>query len=86
MTESIQEKVKVALKNPEYKFRTVNGVAAEVGIDPANAKELIFQVDNMVHLHRRTKEGDSLYTTRDHYYQRASIWERIMCGVINRVY
>lgn len=85
--ESSYEKIKRALENPDYKFRTINGVASEAHVSfEAIEKAMREHSDEIVKLFRKGENGEVLITTRAHYKKKASAKEKIMGAVINSVY
>jgi len=79
--------IKQALENDKYSFRTVKGVAKEVRLKPDVVQDIISKhSDEVVILHRRGTNGELLYTTRNHYKKKATLREKIMGAVLNRVY
>lgn len=81
------EAVKRALENPNYKFRTLAGVSAEAHMSVEAVERVMREhADEVVFLFRKGQNGESLITTRDHYKKKASLKDKIMGAVINRVY
>ena len=79
--------IKNALENPKYKWRTLNGVAKETGLDPNTIKDTInLKQYTIVASAAPAPDGSELFTTRDHYREKSTIWERFENAVINRVY
>ncbi|UTH30090.1 hypothetical protein [Ectopseudomonas hydrolytica] len=79
--------IKRALENPKYKYRTLKGVSAEANISiDAVEKALQEHSDEIVFLFRKGKNGEALLTTRNYYKKKASLKEKFMGAVINRVY
>lgn len=86
-TISAYSKVKKALEDNRYKYRTLKGVArsAGVSIEQVN-KEIISHPKEVVILSRKNQSGERLYTTRKHYSKKASTGEKLMGALINGVY
>jgi hypothetical protein len=80
-------KVKQALENEKYSFRTIEGVAKETRLNKSQVeKAIINHNDEVVILHRKGSQGERLVTTRSHYSSKASLKEKLMGVMLNRVY
>lgn len=85
--ESSYEKIKRALENPNFKFRTINGVSSEAHVSfEIIEKAMREHSDEIVRLFRKGENGEVLITTRAHYKKKASIKEKVIGAVINSVY
>lgn len=85
--ESSYEKIKRALENPKYKFRTINGVASEAHVSFESIEKAMREhSDEIVKLFRKGENGEVLITTRSHYKRKASVKEKVIGAVINSVY
>lgn len=81
------EEIKKALENPNYKYRTMKGVSTEAHVSiEAVEKAIRDHSDEIVFLFRKGQNGEALITTRSHYKKKASLKEKFMGVVINRVY
>lgn len=81
------ELIKKAAENPKYTFRTLDGLIGEAHVSLADVYQTIEQhPEEFVILFRKGKNGQRLITTRKHYKEKASMGERIMGAVLNRVY
>jgi hypothetical protein len=56
-------KVRAALANPEWDFRTVQGIARETGLDPQNVERLIDQHRSEIRL-TLSRDRRIIYTLR----------------------
>ena len=80
-------KIKGALEDNRYKYRTLKGVARSAGVSVEQvSKELDRHPEEIVIISRKNQLGESLYTTRRHYRKKASVSEKMMGAFINRVY
>lgn len=80
-------RVRRALENDKYSFRTINGVAKEANVKPADVEKAISRHnDEVVILHRRGSDGERLITTRKHYKKKATLKEKLMGAMLNCVY
>jgi predicted adenine nucleotide alpha hydrolase (AANH) superfamily ATPase len=85
--QELYEKIKKALENYKYRFRTLAGVASEIGLKQETVEATISQnKDKIVVLARKVKNGQRLVTTRKYYKKKASVKEKLMGAVLNRVY
>lgn len=76
------ESVKKALENPEYDWRTIDGVSAQTGLDPKVVNGLLREMSSLVIKSSVPDEkGRALFTTRDHYRKHRSTWNRILTAV-----
>lgn len=77
-------KILEALENPEYDWRTVPGIASEIGVpEPDVVKALNLMRDVIV---RATdSEGRSLFTTRRHYEETHGFKDRLVSALTDRV-
>ena len=84
---SVHLKIKRALENDKYKYRTLKGISRDAGVSVEVVKrDIASHSDSIVTLTRRNQNGEALYTTRSHYRKKASVGEKIMGALINRVY
>jgi hypothetical protein len=74
-----------ALANPNYKWRTIGGVAKETGLDTKVVLNVLStKADQIVKSSVQSLEGSDLYTTRDHLRMKASLGEKILGAIKNR--
>lgn len=80
------EKIKKALENPNFKWRTLEGVAKETGYGFTTVvSSLSTHSDQVVKSTIPSTTGQELYTTRDHYLQKSTLWERFESAITNKV-
>lgn len=78
--------IKSALENPAYKWRTIEGVSAEIGLPESIVSANVnSHVEQVVKSSIPSKDGSDLFTTRKHYREKSSIIERVQNAVMNRV-
>jgi hypothetical protein len=78
-------KVIAALAKPEFKWRTIAGVAKETSLEKEMVLRIIDEVaDQIVKSSVPSSDGQDLYTTREHFRATASIGERLFCAIKNR--
>lgn len=74
-----------ALAKPEFKWRTIKGVAKETGLSPEIVMRIVRDAsDKVVRASSPSPEGEALYTTREHFRERASIAEKVIGAIKNR--
>ena len=74
-----------ALENPNYKWRTINGVAKETGLNPELVQNVInSNSDMIVRSSVQSTEGEDLYTTRKHFQQEIPVIDRLLGAIKNR--
>jgi hypothetical protein len=79
-------KVKAALENPDFKWRTVVGVVKETGLDVVTVSANLAQnVDTVVSSTIPDPLGSALFTTRRHYREKSSLLDRLKSAIINKV-
>ncbi len=74
-----------ALAKPDYKWRTIAGVAKDTGI----ATDVVLKVlsatsDQVIKSSIPSADGRDLYTTRKHFREQASLGERLLGVIKNR--
>jgi hypothetical protein len=85
---SEQEKTSVlrALGNPEYDWRTTDGIVRETRL-PAEKVQLILDLlsDKIVRSSRLDSRGRFLYTTRERYYRNRRVANRFLSVLTDRI-
>lgn len=76
-----------ALNNKNYRWRTIGGVAKEAGIpEDSVVKAISMNQDFVVRATVLSKEGEPLFTTREHLLESATLGEKLLGALKNRVY
>jgi hypothetical protein len=85
--DSVQEQaVKTALENPNYRWRTVEGVANETGLSAETVEAVIRKNQETVFKSSiPSNKGEALYTTRSHFLKKASLGEKLLGAIKNRL-
>jgi hypothetical protein len=79
------EKVFQALENPKYEWRTIGGVVAETGFPTEEVVEIIsMNRDSIIQAPFQSREGHDLFTTKEHFMQKASFIQKIAGSFKNR--
>ena len=82
------ERVLSALNSPQYEWRTVDGIAKEAGIEVAEVMSILRQLADqnlVVKSALPSKEGLDLYTSREKFHERASVAEKLLGSLMNRI-
>jgi hypothetical protein len=69
------------LENPKWDWRTIDGIAEEIGISPQRVASILALLPNVVDIVQSAvpdKRGRLLFTTRNHYFKRQNIANRIL--------
>lgn len=75
-----------ALEDPRYDWRTVEGVAEQIGVDPSTVRAILKRSeDKIVRSSVPDESGRSLYTTRRHYRQTNGLGTRILSALSDRI-
>ncbi len=85
VTDSAVSAVLAALAKPEFKWRTIGGVVKDTGL----AHDVVLKVigltaDKIIKSSVPSSEGQELYTTREHFREKASVGERLLSAIKNR--
>ena len=80
------ELVKASLEKDDYKWRTIEGIAAESGLSEGVVEKILYDhIGDIVKSSIPSKTGDELFTTRDHYKKKSSTWQRLSSALKNRI-
>ena len=85
--DALQEQaVKTALENPDYRWRTVQGVASETRL-PAQTVEAVIRENHEIVVKSSipSNKGEALYPTRSHFLKKASLGEKLLGAIKNRL-
>ncbi len=81
--------VLAALENPNYDWRTVEGLSRETGLDERTVAGVIRGLtafsDQIVQSAVPDKRGRALFTTRRHYHRGQSFFNRLLSAMSDRV-
>lgn len=84
-TGDVAHAVVEALENPRYKWRTLEGVAKDTGIEPSVVYRVIERLGTqVVKSGVASTKGDELFTTRRHLRQKGSFFSRFAAALRNR--
>lgn len=86
MIDNEWQSIKQALENPNFKWRTISGVAKETGLPPITIVNSLSQhVDYVIRSSIPSTNGEDLFTTREHYQEKSTLWDRIENIITNKV-
>lgn len=78
--------VQSALENPKFKWRTLEGLVLETGLDANTiSANVAHHMDTVVRSSVSDPNGNALFTTRDHYREKSSLFERLRNSITNKV-
>jgi len=79
-------KISDTLSNPDYKWRTIDGIVKESGLDRSTVEKCISDNEELIIKSSiPSTEGKELYATREHYRQKSSVWQVISSAITNKV-
>jgi len=80
----LRKRVMNALRNPLFKWRSIEGISKETGIRPEKVKEFIDTAKaEIVQSVIPSEHGEKLYTTPDHWQEKASFWDEFRSIIRN---
>jgi hypothetical protein len=77
-------KVIKALENPEYDWRTLAGVAGEVGSSEVDVVAVLNSLKDIV-VRAQDSEGHPIFTTRRHYEETHGFGDKLISALSDRV-
>jgi DNA-binding IclR family transcriptional regulator len=81
------QSVIAALENPQYKWRTIAGIAASTGLAEGQVRRILHYLERegvAIQSSVDAEDGSALFTTRLHYREKASLWHRFLAALRNR--
>ena len=79
-----EELIKKALANPNYLWRTIDGIQKETGLSPSIIEKILLADDDTMVSSSNNEEGEQLYTSREVYRKKASPFRRLSSILKNR--
>jgi len=74
------------LANPKYKWRTIDGIVKETGLDHVTVvSSMSAHEDLIIKSSIPSGDGKDLFTTREHYRKKRSPWQAIASAITNKV-
>jgi len=75
-----------ALSNPDYDWRTVDGIASETGLAKEKVQLILdYTANEIVRSAHPDSQGRVLYTTRDRYYGKLGLGQRVLSVLTDRI-
>lgn len=79
LDDALRQAILSALGNPQYKWRTIRGIADEVGIDEATVREGLQRCrDQVVRSSMLSMDGQELFMTRSRFLATASLLHKLL--------
>ena len=78
-------KIRVALEDPNYTWRTIEGISKETKIDPQNVRGIIAQLDDVIKSSKLSKDGSEIFTTKAKYNKIATPIAKLKNAITNRI-
>ena len=86
INEELNQKILAALEDNRYKWRTPKGVAAQVGTSEEEVLLMIVNdTDKIVQSSVPSTDGSPLFTTRDHFHETSSPFDKIVGAFKGRI-
>lgn len=80
------EMIAGTLANPKYKWRTIDGIVKESGLDHKTVvNSMSAHEDLIIKSSIPSKDGKDLFTTREHYRKKRTPWQMIASSIMNKV-
>jgi N-glycosylase/DNA lyase len=80
------ERVLESLENPQYDWRTVDGVARETNIPPHEVEQILKSLSReVIRSAVSSEDGRPLYTTVAHYKAHAGILRKVLSALSDQV-
>ena len=74
-----------ALSSPDYKWRTIPGVAKSTGLEEDIVRQALSQAaDQIVRSSVASTDGQDLFTTRERFRESATLSEKLFGAIKNR--
>jgi hypothetical protein len=81
-----RQRVLKALENPDYEWRTVDGIVGETGLSPEKVQLILSQSsDDVVRSSQADSKGRPLFTTRHRYYGHVGFGNRVLSVLTDRI-
>ena len=75
-----------ALEDPNYEWRTIEGVAEQTGLEESNVRETLEELNGeIIRSSIPDQSGRALYTTRRHYRETQGLGTRILNALSDKV-
>lgn len=82
--EQLRSAVIAALEDERFDWRTIGGLAKELGITEAEIIALLTSMPEQV-VRASSPDGQSLYTTRNHYEKTHGLGDKVLSALADRI-
>jgi hypothetical protein len=82
--EPFEDRLIKALENPRYDWRTVSGIASEMGEPESRIKTALDSMKSVV-VRATNPDGEPIFTTRRHYQKSHGLTDRLISALTDRV-
>lgn len=83
---NIEQQILEALEDSRYKWRTLQGIASQVGVQEPEVLQVISNnSDRIVQSSIPSTDGSPLFTTRQHFREMSSPFEKIVGAFKGRI-
>ncbi|MTV38328.1 hypothetical protein [Duganella radicis] len=80
-----KEKIRAAIRESKYVWRTVRGISADTGITEETVLQILETADGFLRAYRRNPLGQTLYSTTEKYRRDATWKQKILDAITNKV-
>ncbi|MGO9123339.1 MAG: hypothetical protein ACLP6G_00485 [Terriglobales bacterium] len=84
VSHDLRNRVIAALENPKYDWRTVGGVASEVGASKDDVAALLGAMPDIV-VRASDDKGRTIFTTREHYERTHGLGDKLLSALADKV-
>jgi hypothetical protein len=80
-----KEKIRTAIHESQYVWRTVKGISADTGITEERVLQILETADGFLRAYRRNPQGLTLFSTAEKYRKDATWKQKILDAITNKV-
>lgn len=77
--------IRQAIARSKFQWRTSRGIASDSGVPAEKVAALLEQGEGFLRARRPNDRGEALYTTREKYLSSASLTQRVLGAITNKV-
>lgn len=74
-----------ALEDRRYQWRTVAGIAAQLGVAAGDVEQILARIPVLIESTRCGPKGQRLFSTRNHYRRSHTFGERLLNAITDRL-
>ena len=79
------DRIVQAIGSSKYQWRTPRGIAKDSGLPLQEVLDVLKRSDVFVRARKGNAEGEPLYTTKERYKSEASLLQRALSALTNRI-